>query len=220
MKYKAQYIILVTLTFLAGFLYFQLEDERTDLVYEVKTPLSDLAPVSPPEVDSTCPLSADLNAELMAVKDDLLRTQQELILMRARYKLLSDSPTDICGFGDKPSPNELLLKKQTNELNRTKQQYAALTDLFAKQNKARAEKSTQHITKIRSVASGVSITAIISPLIAAAKLLEHGESEITNYCADIEEVIALDIKVFGVSTSLTPEALKQYTNMCQKTANQ
>ena len=218
MKYKTQYIILITLTFLAGFLYFQLEDERTDLVYVVKTPSSDLAPVSPPEVDSTCPLSADLNAELMAVKDDLLWIQQELILMSARYKLFDFNGS--CPLVDAPPPNELLLNEQTSELNRVKQQYAALTDLFAKQNKARAEKSTQHITKIRSVASGVSITAIISPLIAAAKLLEHGESEITNYCADIEEVIALDIKVFGVSTSLTPEALKQYTNMCQKTANQ
>ena len=221
--------VTIALIFLAGLLYFQLEEEMADPHDVVETPPSVTEPFKlpepipfTPESDPTCALCDDLDTQLIAAQGELQATQQKLILANSKaqiaedeMKQMTDARSELKSLKGNLHVSNHSLKKVSEDLEQIKSEYAILAELFIQQNKAAAKQSTQHLAKLTAITRGVSITAALSPLIAIAKLIEYGSEEIKSYCGDIEAIILLEKKAFATNTSLTTEALDQYNKYCQ-----
>jgi len=226
-KYSA--ITFVALLLLSGFLYMQLEGQMANVNTTVKdSPITDIhlktqIAQTPSGVAVDCVLCDNLNAQLVSAQGELKKIRDKLNLANSKVRIAKDEMTRIADARNelKQLKENLLnaqqeLERTSDDLTKTTRDYKLLAELFTQQNKMIAEQTTQNISKLRSVVSGVSITATVSPFIAIAKLIEHGEAQINNYCADIQEVVALEKIAFGTNTSLTKEAFEQYISTCNK----
>ena len=163
----------------------------------------------------------DLNNHLVASRGELQSYQQKLILTTSKAQILEDEAArmknarpEVISLKTQLAATEEKLELDTTGSRVSQEKYETLENALIARNRLTVERAMLRIDLLEETAEGVAITTAVAPVLGIAKLIEFTESEIDNYCLEIDELIFSEKEILGEVSVLNKEVLTEYNINC------
>ncbi len=211
--------IVLTLALVAAYVFYtdkisNLEIELQATTQEYNKKLTALQS-TPTNKASTPSALESLNNQLIKTQSDLKLAQQKLTLASSKTSVLGNEMAQMNDARGKVDVLKNSLQSTQNKLAISTEKVHYLENIFETQNKDTIINNINRIKELKETSSGIAVTGLIVPAIGVATLVSYTTEEINNYCANIQNIMALENKVFGKMVSLDTQMQKNYHNQCE-----
>ena len=212
--------IVLAITLVAGFFFYdnqvsELEKEVSTITQEYNTKISALTPSAKSEIKEDLSALESLNTQLIDTRSKLEATRKELSLANSKTSVLVDEIKQMTDARDKIKSLKTSLASTQEKLELSSEKVDFLQKIFKKQNTELAAKNISRIATLKETSTGIAVTGLVVPAIGAATLVSYTVEEIKNYCANVQNIMTLEEKVFGKIVSLDSQMQKNYHNQCE-----